>query len=412
MHSTRPATLLLTALLTIVSSFASAGEVPQPPVQSPTPMLPEGAKPSGVLLGEPAILKALREVTEARAALHANTAASVRPALERAASTLGTVTDDVPTSLALDRIWIARAQLQYENGAKTMTNLALVEDALDRIPQKPLAQEAVRMLGEARRAATEDDQDAVAERLESLAALLSHSQQGSPLESSVRDLSAASRALDQGDAPRADTLLAAVEAKLEVLGLSVPAGPITGTAETAPGVDTDAQVARYALRSAERLLENAAAHTRGSVQLNVEALAREVRAVEHHLNPGTPHERGLHHLWLRTIALADHGRFRAQALWEHLFATSPWADALVDARLYLRLAASDRALSPSRYREEVALARHHLLDAKRLAPGPVAARVGELEQGLDDWLAHPQNNNSKSLDEAFHAQIKSGSHAL
>ncbi len=284
-------------------------------------------------------VEALRSIAQARAEIHRHELRVARSDAAEAVRILRTIRDNLTTTMARNRIWIALEHLEYEPAGNVLADMPPIYDALDEIRDyfpTDKAREHVNIAGEFLK---KNDRTRAENELRLADAFLVSSDVGLPLEKAGKNLADAISCLDRGDGGKADDALNLAEKNAEAVaaGLTSPLNKAKKSLKAAGDhlAAGNRPETRGYLEQARGYLEKAGREG------NAEAkkLAGEMAGLEKRIESGGKiAETELRSFWERSEALAERSADYLSTDWQKAETTLGGENSLIEARLHLSYA--------------------------------------------------------------------------
>lgn len=371
----------------------------QPTERSTSPQLYKALPPSEYLAIDRMVVLAQRRIAQARADLYAKRMAKARAHIAEARTFIHTLRYDLSSTVADDRIEIARTHLEYESPQQVSHDLRLIYPALEQISDYLPTDKAKRHVDQAGEYLKNGDRRAAEKELASAEGSLPQLEEERPLLSAEKYVAKAYSDLAEGHSRQADAALRVAEQRM-ALTASARQTPIRQAETTLKLANTYysegriPEAGRY-LEAASASLDKAAKTINTAAKQEVARLSSEIAGMKEELaKGGKEHQPIVQSFWERGKALAERSA-------DYLIAgvqTAFGEDELIEAKLHTEYAKSYQltASEPNQAYKEIDRAESCIGKAGKDRRMDTAARkkLDAVMKDLEYLKSHPEKTAS------------------
>jgi len=346
-------------------------------------------------------LRALRHITRARNAIHADDIDQARDDVQQAQELLALVGAARPTVRLKEHIWVARQHMDYETPQDVIDDLTLIDAELLNLAEYIPTAKARRHLQNARDLIQKNDTKAAKQELSHMEESLLLAEFDLPLAVSEQQVLAAQEALAINHPAAADKALVAAEESIQFITLGGSA-PLVGTRThlnraAKNYADEYYAAARADLAQASEWLRRAGIGADEKSRKEAQKLAAEIDAVEDKLDT-VGHADTLSKLLHRSAVLVERD---AEDLWmrnKQQQAEIRTLRKLLDAKIHLYYSKLDlaRKHDSASIRSEIQTADRYLEESLDTAEPAMAEQITRLRNELEVLAGELDSDRTKA----------------
>ncbi len=382
--------LSLTIAGILGTSILTAETVLAENVQETLSLVPvQGVSPAEARVMSRSAVQVLREIANARSAIHRKDIKKAKINLEEAIIIIDILKSEQPTAIVSDNIFIAKQHLDYESSEEVSNDLVPIEESLTEIEDFVPVEKARVHTKAAKKYLKNKDKKGAKVELDAAAAALIYTEVDLPLASTEKNVNAALQALNNKKLKQADKLLNQAEDGVRFMSSAIEA-PINQAQKNLGQASKDYAAKDYNatkadLAKAGAWVDKAASSKDKRTKKEANKLKKELTAAQKKVEKkGSNLQSTLDRLWAHSKALAEYETEKATASWDKLRGNSKAKLNLIDAKLYLSYAESAQFMkgTSSEVSSELNKSSDYLKQAGKTADKKLSKKIQALNKKL------------------------------